>query len=185
MKEKELKNYMEINGMAESGGVVFLGSDYFAGLPVGELAQVFHLDVPVYNRSLEHLTIKKIIEELEVCVYELCPDKVFVNIGDADILDNSLDIDEFISNYEWLLYSIHAKTKASLYIVSILSEKLVAQKINLRLRKLAEQNGLQYIDITSALEADKQDLRVFDLMKFYVKRHPLRFSEAMSLPLSM
>ena len=131
--EDEMETYREMNSITEAGGVVLFGSNTFASLPIGELAQAFRITEPIYNRSIKDVRIDQIESYLKVCLYDLNPRKIFVNMGDIDILDENVDIDNFISKYEWLLYMIHTKTQASIYIVPIVSGCPATFKINQRL----------------------------------------------------
>lgn len=171
--------FHEMNAVAKKGGVVFFGSNHFAELPVAELIQSFHMNETAYNRSLANVSIDEMAPMVDACVTELDPRKVFVNLGDSDLDNPALDVDEFISKYEWLLYTIHNRTKASIYVVSLLSATSAARKINIRLKALAAENGCDFIDVTDAIAAERPDLHMFDLMKAYVRTHPIDFSEAM------
>ena len=172
--------FHQMNAVAKKGGVVFFGSNRFAELPVAELIQSFHMDETVYNRSIANAAIDEIAPMVDSCVTELNPDKVFVNLGDADLEDPALDPDEFITKYECLLRTIAGRTKAKIYVVSLLSVTATAREINTRLNTLALENGCEYIDVTNAIMFDRPDLRMFDLMKSYVRTHPIDFSEAMT-----
>lgn len=177
--DDEMSKYRELNSITEAGGVVLFGSNTFASLPVGELTQAFQITEPIYNRSVKDVKINQIETYLKVCLYDLNPRKVFVNLGDEDILDENIDISNFIAKYEWLLYMIHTKTQAAIYIVSIISSRPEAREINSRLKKLAEQTGCRYIDASSALESKRPTLRLFELLKVHMRNHPINFADAM------
>lgn len=177
--EDEMETYRELNSITEAGGVVLFGSNTFAALPVGELTQAFRITEPIYNRSVKNVRIDHIESYLKVCLYDLNPRKIFVNMGDVDILDENVDIDNFIAKYEWLLYMIHTKTKASIYIVPIVSASQTAFQINQRLKTLASQTGCKYIDVSGVLESKRPTLRLFELLKVHMRNHPINFADAM------
>ena len=177
--EDEMETYREMNSITEAGGVVLFGSNTFAALPVGELAQAFRITEPIYNRSIKDVRIDQIESYLKVCLYDLNPRKIFVNMGDVDILDENADVDNFISKYEWLLYMIHTKTKASIYIVPIVSNSPIAFKMNQRLKALASQTGCKYIDVSGVLESKRPTLRLFEMLKVHMRNHPINFADAM------
>lgn len=177
--EDEMETYREMNSITEAGGVVLFGSNTFAALPVGELAQAFRITEPIYNRSIKDVRIDQIESYLKVCLYDLNPRKIFVNMGDVDILDENADIDNFISKYEWLLYMVHTKTKASIYIVPIVSNSPIAFKMNQRLKALASQTGCKYIDVSGVLESKRPTLRLFEMLKVHMRNHPINFADAM------
>ena len=161
--DDEMETYRELNSITEAGGVVLFGSNTFASLPVGELVQAFRITEPIYNRSIRNVRIDHIESYLKVCLYDLNPRKIFVNMGDIDILDERVDVDNFIAKYEWLLYMIHTKTQASIYIVPIVSDCQTAFEINQRLKTLAAQTGCKYVDVSGVLEARRPTLRLFEL----------------------
>lgn len=177
--DDEMETYRELNSITEAGGVVLFGSNTFASLPVGELTQAFRITEPIYNRSVRDVRIDQIESYLKVCLYDLNPRKIFVNMGDVDALDENVDIDNFISKYEWLLYMIHTKTKASIYIVPIVSDSPAAFKINQRLKTLASQTGCKYIDVSGVLESKRPTLRLFEMLKVHMRNHPINFADAM------
>lgn len=167
-----METYRDLNNMTEASGIVLFGSNTFANLPLEELTQAFHITEPIYNRSIKDIRINQIENYLKVCLYDLNPRKIFVNMGDVDIQDEALDVDNFISKYEWLLYLIHTKIKAEIYIVSIVSSNPKAELTNRRLKKLASQTGCRFIDAVGALESKHPTLRLFELMNVHIKKHP-------------
>ena len=179
--EDEMETYRELNSITEAGGVVLFGSNTFASLPIGELTQAFRITEPIYNRSIRDVRIDQIESYLKVCLYDLNPRKIFVNMGDIDVLDENVNIDNFISKYEWLLYMIHTKTQASIYIVPIVSGSPVAFKINQRLKSLASQTGCKFVDVSGVLEAKRPTLRLFEILKVHMRNHPINFADAMEV----
>lgn len=179
--DDEMEKYRELNSITEAGGVLLFGSNTFASLPIGELTQAFRITEPIYNRSVRDVRIDQIESYLKVCLYDLNPRKIFVNMGDVDARDENIDIDNFISKYEWLLYMIHTKTQASIYIVPIVSDSPAAFKINQRLKVLASQTGCKYIDVSGVLEARRPTLRLFEMLKVHMRNHPINFADAMEV----
>ena len=177
--EDEMETYREMNSITEAGGVVLFGSNTFAALPVGELAQAFRITEPIYNRSIKDVRIDQIESYLKVCLFDLNPRKIFVNMGDIDILDENIDVDNFISRYEWLLYMIHTKTQAAIYIVPIVSVSPTAFRINQRLKDLAASTGCRYIDVSGVMESRRPTLRLFEVLKVHMRNHPINFADAM------
>lgn len=174
-----METYREMNSVTEAGGVVLFGSNTFAALPVGELTQAFRITEPIYNRSIRDVRIDQIESYLKVCLFDLNPRKIFVNMGDIDILDENIDVDNFISRYEWLLYMIHTKTQAAIYIVPIVSISPTAFRINQRLKDLAASTGCRYIDVSGVLESRRPTLRLFEVLKVHMRNHPINFADAM------
>lgn len=175
----ETEIYAEMNDRAEKNGIVFFGTDFFGELPTAELKTVFALDDTVLNRSIRHATVSEMEQALDTCVFALAPKKVFLNIGENDIKDPHFDMDAFLRRYEWLLYTIHNKIKTTIYVVSVISDSPTAAKVNDGLKALARECGCRYIDLVPALAAEKPVLRILDILKFFVRSHPISFYDAM------
>ncbi len=177
----ELKKYTELNSISRHGGAVFFGSDYFAELPVSELANDFNIATPVYNRSMERLSITDIEDIIETCIVALHPGKVFLNLGETDIENDTMKLEDLVGKYEWLLYTLHRACSAEIYIVSVISSHPGAAKLNAELKKLAQETGCKYIDAVSALRSEKPAVKVFNAIKHYLHPKSIDFADAMSL----
>lgn len=172
-------DFKQFNEVAKENGIVFFGSTYFAAVPVNELAQDFDTQIPVYNRSVAGLTVDKVNGLLDSCVLELDPSKVFICLGDEDIKKENFNLSEFIEKYQWMLYTLHNRCKAKIYMVSVMSPDPTAQAVNERLKKLAAETGCIYADTRAALQSEKSTLKVFSVLRYYMRNHPITFHEAM------
>ncbi len=171
--------FRELNCKSKNGNIVFFGADFFSAFPVSELAKMYGLDEEIYNRSIDKLTIEQVQSYLNLCVLDFMPGKVFINIGDEDIKKSGFNMDNFISKYEWMLYTIHTKTKASIYILPVMSSSPAAAMLNKALEELASKYGCRYIDTIPALSSERPMLRAFELLKAYLRTHPINFADAM------
>ena len=172
-------DFKQINEVAKENGVVFFGSTYFESVPVNELAQDFDTDLPVYNRSVGGLTIDKVSDVLESCVLDLEPSKLFICLGDEDIKSECFSLSDFIEKYQWMLYTLHNRCKAKIYIVSVMSLDPKASAVNERLKRLAAETVCIYVDTQAALKSAKSTLRFFSVLRFFMRKHPITFNEAM------
>lgn len=175
--EAELTRFNHLNSISEAHGAVFFGSDCFAELPVGELARDFNIDLPVYNRSIEGLLIGEAEAALADCVYRLNPAKIFINLGDADLRQPDFSVEKFLSAYEWLLYTLHNRSEGRIYVVSVASDHPAAARVNEGIRRIAQETGCTYIDISAAARSEKREIRIFDLIKHYLREHPISFGD--------
>lgn len=179
-KKTEIESrFSDMNKVAKKNSVVFFGSNYFSSIPFSEFAECYNMEESVYNRSVANKSIDELCDMLDSCVFELAPSKVFINIGEVDLNDSAMELNEFVEKYEWMLYTINANTCADIYIVSVLSGD--SASVNVRLRALAAQYGCRYIDITSSLGMPNQALRSFNLMKSYIRTRPMDFLDAMNM----
>ena len=161
---QELTRFSQLNEVSPKGGVVFFGSTFMKDLPVSELAADFDAE-----------------NAIQSCVAELDPSKVFVCLGDADVTAESFNTKEFLSQYEWLLYSLHDKCKAELFIVSVMSNAPVAQTINNKLKTLAKNTGCSFIDCTAALGHKNEDVIAFETLRYHIRNGNMSFATAMRM----
>ncbi len=170
--------FTQMNSIAKQGAIVFLGSSVFSEFPVCELARSFDLDETIYNRSVKDLSIYEAFDLLKSSVTDLCPRKLFIEIGEADIQTEGFDPEDFIAKYEFLLYTIHNETKAKIYIVSIVDKN--AGPVNKLLKKMADDTGCDYIDASDAVSSSKPELKLFNLLIFHLRSGKIDFSDAMN-----
>lgn len=177
-----VREYRQLNALSRRHGAVLFGSTFASGIHVTELAQDYSMGQPVYNRSVEQLSVFEAGELLSTCVYDLEPDSVFVNLGDADLDFEAHSMEEVLAQYEWILYQIHATLrKCEIYLVSVCAGHPNAAQFNQALRNLARNAGCRYVDITSARTDEHPELRAFGIMKGYLRSRGLCFGDALGV----
>ncbi len=175
-----IKKFITLNKIAKSSGIVCFGSNYFSQMNINELADDSVIDAPIYNRSIENLSVENANEAFDSCVYPLQPKKIFVNIGDADISKDNFDAKTFINKYEWLLLNIHRNCKnCRIFIVSIISDSSAVSGVNEALAKLSSDTGCTYIDVMAQTYGNTSEIKVFSILKPYIRLYPITFVEAM------
>lgn len=178
MDKEHLERFARLNDVAKNNAAVLFGSDFFAEFPVNELALDFGMDVPVYNRSVPGLRIADAEKVLQDCVFELEPAKVFINIGDADLKQGDIDVGDFLSAYEWLLYTIHSHSNARIYIVSVCSASPLTDAVNRGLQRIAEASGCAFIDINRTDKGENRETASFRRLKTFLRDKPFTFADA-------
>ena len=176
----KLKEYSKINSFAKRGGAVFFGGKYFYGMPINELAQDFESDGVLYNRSISKLTAEYAEIVFDKAVKPICPDAVFLNLGEQDLKNPNFNEDEFIENYRRLISDI-CKQNIAVYIVSVISNAPEAVALNRRLEMLCDEIGCEYIEAVNVLKSDFPQQNLFSLLCSLNVRHKVSFTEAMSL----
>ena len=171
---EQLKKYEIINKAILKNGAVIFGGDWICDIPVSELARDYEIDVPVYNRSIRGLSADNAEKLIDTCIFALMPNKVFINLGENDVIKDNFNADDFIDKYEWILYTIHSKCNCSIYIMSIAADK--TGRINNKLKKLAEKYECEYIDIQGCVNSF---LKFFSKIKFFLRNHSITLCEAM------
>ena len=169
-KEKMVEGFREKNRLAEKGQVVFAGSSLMEMFPVEEWAGELGEGAPkVYNRGVGGYRTDDLLPIVDLCVTDLKPRKVFINIGTNDLSDPSRTIDEMIANYEQILAKIEAALPGvRIYLMAYypinydaaaedMNEKIAAA--NEQVRLLAQRRGHTYIDVNDPLKDDQGRLK--------------------------
>ena len=175
---RALTVFAQLDAIEPTGGVAVFGGESFANIPFAELAENSGMDVAVHNRSIAGLRMADAAEALDACVLALHPEKVFLNLGEADL---NGDPDEVMEQYEWLLYTLHNHTRAKLYLTSVMQRSPSAAAFNKRLQALAAEDGCTFIDLAPALASENAGLRAFELMRYDMRLHPITLTEAMQV----
>lgn len=129
----------------------------------------YDLDYHYVKKTDKKLTTEKLIDDLNNYIYKYNPSIVFLQVGIID-LDEDKSIDEIIDNYGKIIDSIKEnRSYAEIYIESLypinrdiedFDDEIIKsdidnddiKKLNSRLKTLAEEKKVKYIDLFSALE---------------------------------
>lgn len=87
-KEIKLENYRRANAAATKGETVLTGSSLMEMFPVNKFLEEAGNSKIVYNRAIGGYITDELLNSLEVCVYQLMPRRVFINIGTNDLSDS-------------------------------------------------------------------------------------------------
>lgn len=177
LDQKEI--YHEVNAVTGSVNSVIFGTESLAELPVAELVQDFGLNISVCNRSVEEAVLADAFELLDECVYELRPRKVFLNFGETDLARREFDREAFLADYRRLVEAIQDRCGCRIFVISVLSEKEQARKLNAGLERLCRETGACFVDASDIFAHDKPRLRLFSELMHYMREGRISFSEAM------
>ncbi|MEK4514840.1 GDSL-type esterase/lipase family protein [Paenibacillus sp. FSL H8-0122] len=110
-KAEKVKKYSILNTLARKGQTVLAGSSLMEFFPVNELQQTLEKQTVIYNRGIAGYVTRELLEALEVCVLELAPSKLFINIGTNDIssADGEYELEKLLANYNEILTRIGAR----------------------------------------------------------------------------
>lgn len=109
-KEQMVKDFHIWNKDAVKGQIVFTGSSLMEMFPVEEWGRELGPDAPiVYNRGVGGYKTSDLLPILDVCVFELEPRKVFINIGTNDLSDDSIPLEKVMSNYDRIITQIEER----------------------------------------------------------------------------
>lgn len=179
MTDKEMKvaKYREENKAVQPGQVVFAGSSLMEMFPINKLLKEYGDDTIIYNRGIGGFVTWELLEVLDVCVTDLKPRKVFINIGTNDLSWSSIPIADVIANYDKIISKIEETLPGvRIYLMAYYpvnyeaaSEELkpclrirTNEKINAanaEVEKLAKRHGQKYIDVNANLKDEQGRLK--------------------------
>ncbi len=84
-KKSTLQKYRFLNQYAKKGQTVFTGSSLMEFFPIEEMQLTLDLDRVIYNRGIGGTTTADLLAAVDVCIFDLEPAKIFINIGSNDI----------------------------------------------------------------------------------------------------
>lgn len=93
------------NQTAQKGQIVFVGSSTMEMFPIEKMQQSLGLDKLIYNRGIRATTTAELLMAMDVCIFDLAPSKIFINIGSNDA-GFGVPEDTFLSNYDEILRQI-------------------------------------------------------------------------------
>ncbi len=179
-KEKAdlVRRYHELNQKAVKGGIVFAGSSLMEMFPIEEWVNELPDPKPVvYNRGVGGYTTFDYLPILDICVWELQPRKVFINIGTNDLSDSAQTIPMLMERYDGILSQIEARLPGvEIYLMAYYPvnpeaadegmKKVLEVRSNERItranrevKRLAEKHGQRYIDLNQPLTDEKGRLK--------------------------
>lgn len=198
-KQQKREQFRRLNQYVREGQIVFAGSSLMEQFPVNELAQDYNLKDIIYNRGIGGFVMDEMEEALQECVLDLKPSKLFINIGTNDLNDAELDMGKFIVKYEHLLGRItDTLPNTKIYLMAYYPvnpeaaeaphmQEMLKIRTNERIRhandevkKLAEKNGYQFINVSQGIQDKNGCLRAEfskDGMHFYADGYEAIFQE--------
>ena len=152
MFEKEIKKYQALNKLAESNGIVILGSEDDMSIPFGELKQAFEIESKIYNRSVADLSVVYAADIYDKCIAELHPETVLIHIGMADIelfKKNPAMFDKAYRNLVEHIKNCNPKTRIAVVSLRNFENDELLANINKHLSYIADSEHCEYGDISS------------------------------------
>lgn len=179
-KQQKIERYRRLNKFVKPGQILFVGSSLMEQFPVQELAMDLELPYLIYNRGVGGFTTEELAEVLDVCVYDLQPRHIFINIGTNDLNGADVTIQDLISRYESILEKIKSHLpEATLHLMAyypvnepvgrndpflgeVFKHRSNAriQQANAAVRALAEKIGANYYDFNDGLREEDGNLKV-------------------------
>lgn len=176
-KQEKIARYEKLNEQAQRGQVLFVGSSLMEMFPVEKLFREREIPIAVYNRGIGGFVIAELERALDVCVLDLAPRRIFINIGTNDLNEASLTMEELVRRYERVLDRIAEHLpSAEIYLMAYypINEEAATEEMkpclrvrtnariceaNAAVQQMAKRRGLRYIDVNDALKDEQGRLK--------------------------
>ena len=178
-KKEKLERFKRLNRYVKPGQILFAGSSLMEQFPIYEFLQDFDLPCKIYNRGIGGYTTQELLEALDVCVYDLRPAHVFINIGTNDLNGPDYRQEELIQRYAQILQGIREHLpETKLYLLAYYPVNTVVgsripymkavmeHRTNARIRAaneaacaLAERFGARFLDLNGPLYDEQGELK--------------------------
>lgn len=174
-KEQKLAYYKQRNRTAPKGGILFAGSSLMEMFPVERFAA--EEGIAVINRGVGGFVTQELLDNMDTCILELRPSKLFINIGTNDLSHDDWSLAEVMARYEaiitrvrealpdtaiWMMayYPVNrdAAPEEMKPVLDIRSNAKI-DRANAEVAKLAAKRGCRYIDINAPLKDEKGNLK--------------------------
>lgn len=171
---QKVKKHGQLNEHALKGQIVFAGSSLMEQFPIEEMAQRLPERPVVYNRGIGGDTLDGFAERLNSAVIDLAPRRLFINIGTNDISAENYVRGEMLRKYRGILETIMERLPDTKIVVMSYypvnrTDKFVTtwfgartnqeiDAVNAELRLMADDMGLEFVDVTDCLRDENGDL---------------------------
>ena len=181
-KKSTLRKYWMLNQYIKKEQILFVGSSLMEFFPISEMQMTLGLDHIIYNRGIGGMITTELLAAMNVCVFDLEPSKIFINIGSNDIgSPDGYKKENLIKNYNEIMdrikiklpsckvfvmayYPINAKADFGLdkSIKAIMFATRTNENIaeaNILVEELAQNNGFNFINVNKGLTDEQGNLK--------------------------
>lgn len=178
-KREKVERYRRLNRFVRPHQILFVGSSLMEQFPIHELLLDRQLPYTVYNRGIGGTTTFELLENMNVCIYDLQPDYIYINIGTNDLNLPDYTEEGLIERYRRILQGIRSHLPESrIFMLAYYPVNPIAAKGNpwaeeaLRIRsnaricaanravqKLADEMGATYLDLNDGIRDAEGNLR--------------------------
>lgn len=176
-KEYKIERYRKMNETAIKGKIVFAGSSLMEMFPIEQFVNEDQLNVTVYNRGIGGFVTEELLANINTCIIDLAPSKLFINIGTNDLSNPQLPISEIMDNYGKILAQVKKHVpNAKIYLMAYYPVNYEAatdemkpclkirsndkiRSANKEVALLAQQYHVNYIDVNAPLLDEDGNLK--------------------------
>ena len=155
-KEEKIRRFEEMNKEVVPGQIVCAGSSLMEMFPVEELVREKQIHMTIYNRGVGGFITDELLENIDTCILNLKPSKLFINIGTNDLKAALPDVKLYLMAYYPINYD--AATEEMKPCLLVRTNQKIAEA-NAAVKKLAEKHHAKYIDINDPLKDENGNLK--------------------------
>lgn len=175
--ERKVALYKELNKDVLPEQILFVGSSLMEQFPINEFIEERGWDIKIYNRGIGGYKTEDLLKVMDVCIYDLKPRRIFINIGTNDLSDPNMTLEAVMDNYNEIICKIKNELpNADIYMMAYYpinydaaaewmkdclkirtNEKI--NEANKLVEKLAKKHNARYIDINNGLKDEKGRLK--------------------------
>lgn len=192
-KEYKTERYKKMNETVKKGNIVFAGSSLMEMFPIEQFVREDGLDVIVYNRGIGGYITEELLANIDTCIIDLEPSKLFINIGTNDLNNPQMPISEIMNMYGKILTRVKNQVpNVDVYLMAYYPVNYEAaaddmkqclkirsnDKIrcaNKAVEQLARQHKVNYIDINAPLYDETGSLKAaYTIEGMHINEHGYR-----------
>lgn len=176
-KEYKIERYRKMNETAVKGKIVFAGSSLMEMFPIEQFVKEDQLSATVYNRGVGGFITEELLANINTCIIDLKPSKLFINIGTNDLSNPQMPISKIMDNYGKILAQVKEQVpNVKIYLMAYYPVNYEAaadeMKPCLKIRSndkirsannevalLAQKYHVNYIDVNAPLLDENGNLR--------------------------
>ena len=178
-KQEKVERYRRLNRFVRPHQILFVGSSLMEQFPIYELLLDRELPYTIYNRGIGGTTTFELMENLDVCVLDLKPACIFINIGTNDLNLPDYTEEGLIGRYRTIIRRIREHLPGTrIYMLAYYPVNPVVaegnpwmeealrvrsnariRSANLAVQKLAEEMGARYLDLNDGLRDQAGNLK--------------------------
>ena len=167
-----LERYRTLNRNALKGQIVFAGSSLMEQFPIERFAAQDTLPFAVYNRGISGILTQELFEHIDVCILDLAPQKLFINIGTNDFNVAETTVEMLTERYARILDVVKERLPACrLYMMAYAMAPEAAQQrmkirtnhklrlANAALARLAEEKGACFLNVNAPIIDEQGNMK--------------------------
>ena len=172
-----LERYRTLNRNALKGQIVFAGSSLMEQFPIERFAAQDTLPFAVYNRGISGIVTQELFEHIDVCILDLAPQKLFINIGTNDFNVAETTVEMLTERYARILDVVKERLPACrLYMMAYypvnaaMAPEAAQQRMKIRtnhklrlanaaLARLAEEKGACFLNVNAPITDEQGNMK--------------------------